>query len=492
MNAPRLTIAATHSGTGKTTISAGLILALRNRGLTVQPFKVGPDYIDPGFHTLAAGRPGRNLDTVMISEEAVAELFLHAAGGGGAAGGAAGEHGSFFPPADLSVIEGVMGLYDGFSGGVETGSTAHVAKILQSPVALCIDARAMARSAAAVALGFVRFDPAARICGFILNNIGSPHHFDLVKGIIEETTELPVFGYLPKQKEIALPERHLGLVPAWERDEIPAAGKLAELIELHIDVERLLEEARKAPELKALNLNAHGTPAPRGGNKIFIKKSTSSNTERVKIGYALDDAFHFYYRDNLDILEWYGAELVPFSPLRDDRLPEGITGIYLGGGYPELRAEALAGNTAMKESLRKAARSGMPIYAECGGLMYLVEELVTFEGNSYPMAGLFPGKVIMEKKLAALGYYRGTALEDTPIAKKGWSVWGHVFHWSRLEGVAQNQRFGFTLEKPGKETVTDGLLQGNMLAGYFHIHFAGNVEWPKRFIELCGSCGQEN
>jgi cobyrinic acid a,c-diamide synthase len=492
MNAPRLTIAATHSGTGKTTITAGLILALRNRGLTIQPFKVGPDYIDPGFHTLAAGRPGRNLDTVMISEEAVAELFLHAAGGGGTAGGAAGKHGSFFPPADLSVIEGVMGLYDGFSGEVETGSTAHLAKVLHSPVVLCIDARAMARSAAAVALGFVRFDPAARICGFILNNIGSPHHFELVKGIIEETTKLPVFGYLPKQGEIALPERHLGLVPAWERDELPEAERLAGLVEEYIDVDRTIEAARSAPELEVRQLDASETPGPHGGSKIFPQTQISSNTGRVKIGYALDDAFHFYYQDNLDILEWYGAELVPFSPLRDDRLPEGIAGIYIGGGYPELRAEALAGNTGMTESLRKAARSGMPIYAECGGLMYLVEELVTFEGVTFPMAGLFPGKVIMEKKLAALGYYRGTALEDTPIAKKGWSVWGHVFHWSRLEGVAQNQRFGFTLEKPGKDPVTDGLLEGNVLAGYFHIHFAGNVAWPKRFIQLCERHGLEN
>ncbi len=473
MNAPRLTIAATHSGTGKTTITAGLILALRNRGLTVQPFKVGPDYIDPGFHTLAAGRPGRNLDTVMISEEAVMELFLHAAGGA----------------VDISIIEGVMGLYDGFSGDAETGSTAHLAKIVQSPVLLCIDARAMARSAAAVALGFIRFDPATPIRGFILNNIGSPHHFDLVKGIIEETTELPVFGYLPKQSEISLPERHLGLVPAWEREEIPAAERLAELVETHVDVNRVLEEARKAPECKEPALSASG---PSEGNKIFLGKSTSSNTGRVKIGYALDDAFHFYYRDNLDILEWYGAELVPFSPLRDDRLPEGIAGIYIGGGYPELRADVLAENTEMKGALRKAARSGMPIYAECGGLMYLVEELVTFEGESHRMAGLFSGKVIMEKKLAALGYYRGTAIADTPIAKKGWSVWGHVFHWSRLEGVAQTRRFGFSLEKPGKSPIADGLLDGNVLAGYFHIHFAGNVEWPKRFIEVCRNYGEEN
>lgn len=495
---PRIVIAGTHSGTGKTTMTLGLILALKRKGLRVQPFKVGPDYIDPGFHTLASGIDGRNLDSVMTDESGVRELFVRSA-----------------RKSDISVIEGVMGLYDGFSGDSEWGSTAHIAKILQAPVILCMDVRAMARSAAALALGYVKFDPATPIRGFVLNNVGSENHYLITKKAVEDNTGTPVVGYLPKREAIVLPERHLGLVPAWERDSLPASSEvLADLIETYIDLDKICaiagnksqdlrtdapdlspgtagvdipdfttEQSGSVPEASKTKLEAKTAGAE--GRRIFTSRIHFSNTGRPRIGYALDDAFHFYYRDNLDILEYIGADLVPFRPTSDPHLPEGLDGLYFGGGYPELSASRLEENRSMREEVRSVAESGLPMYAECGGLMYLVDSLVTFEGDTYKMAGIFEGRVIMEKKLAALGYYRAIVRDDTPIAEKGWTIWGHVFHWSRLEGVPENQSYAFFLEKEGKTPISDGLLSKNVLAGYFHIHFGGDVRWPERFVSFC-------
>ncbi len=492
---PRIVIAGTHSGTGKTTITIGIIVILKRRGLRVQPFKVGPDYIDPGFHTLACGIPGRNLDSVMMGERGVRETFERAA-----------------CKADISIIEGVMGLYDGFSGNDELGSTAQIAKIVDASVILCLDVRAMARSAAALALGYVRFDPTTPIRGFILNNVGSENHYKLVKDAVEHHTGVPVMGGLPKNPEITLPERHLGLVPAWERDTLPESTLgLAELIEAHIDIEKILAQAERAGE-GALTTNEFGPEGECGARidfssrpessrpnteprqtddpDIFPNSACFSNTEAVRIGYALDDAFHFYYQDNLDIFRHMGAELFPFKPTTDEHLPEGVDGLYFGGGYPELCADRLEKNRSMRDEIYRAAEKGLPIYAECGGLMYLMNELLTFDGGSYQMVGVFPGRVVMEKKLTALGYYRGVALADTPIAEKGWSIWGHVFHWSKLENTATDQPFCFRLEKEGKQFVLDGLLRNNVVAGYFHIHFAGNLRWAERFLALCRNSRQ--
>lgn len=471
MKIPRIIIAATHSGTGKTTITSGIILSLKKRGFTVQPYKVGPDYIDPGFHTLAAGRTCRNLDTVMMGEEGVTASFRSAAKG-----------------ADISVIEGVMGLYDGFSGaasGVSRffGSTAHIAKVLRTPVVLCIDAAAMSASAAAVALGFRQLDPDVPLAGYIFNNIAGARHYELIKKPVEDATGLPVFGYVSKNAEITLPERHLGLVPAWERKGLPeSSNALERAVSENIDMEKLVAAAANALDLP---------PDKAGNDNIFQPRKKFSKTARVKIGYALDDAFHFYYRDNLEILEGFGAELLPFSPIRDTELPPGIQGVYLGGGYPELFGRQLEQNTAMRKTFRRAAGGGMPVYAECGGLMYLMERIVDFDGVSYAMAGVFQGAVKMKKKLAALGYYFGKAEEDTIIAQRGDGIWGHVFHWSTLCGLAERQPFAFSLEKPEKERVMDGLMYRNVLAGYFHIHFAGNPAWARRFVETCAQTAAE-
>ncbi|TFG63684.1 MAG: cobyrinate a,c-diamide synthase [Spirochaetales bacterium] len=457
MTIPRISLAATHSGSGKTTITAGIISALTNRGLTVQAFKTGPDYIDTGFHTLASGRPARNLDTVLTDKDAVLELFTRSAG-----------------DADIAVIEGVMGLYDGLSGSDEKGSTAHTAKLLGSPVVLCLDAGAMARSAAAVALGFLKFDPELNLAGFILNKIAGEHHLGLVKGPIEAATGLPVLGYFPGDKELAMPERHLGLTPAWEKGGLPESlVKAAKYAETHIDLDRLLAIAQAAPELPAV------TP------RIFTGRVFPEGQDKVRIAYAYDDAFHFYYEDNLDILKDLGAELVPFSPVHDARLPEHIGGLYFGGGYPELLAPQLEANKPMRSAVREAARKGLPVYAECGGLMYLMEKLKTFGGESYSMAGVFKGSVRMTDRLAALGYYKARAVADSVIAEKGWEIWGHVFHWSLLENLPDMYSPSLRLSAPERQDVSDGLAAGSVMAGYFHIHFAADLRWPARFVRKC-------
>ena len=498
---PRLIIAGTNSGSGKTTITMGLILALRARGYDVRPFKTGPDYIDPGFLTLAAGCPARNLDTVMEKEEVLGLLFKralsedprHITGGG----------------RPLAIIEGVMGLYDGFSGTggaasgklevpADWGSTAHLAKVLEAPVVLLVSAKAMARSAAALVKGFIEFDPELSFGGIIFNNLGSEKHYRMVKTAVErmlkESTregarEIRVLGYLPHNRDIVLPERHLGLVPAWERKALPdSVHTVAKMLEETVDLAGIIDLAKESGPLKKGGTSENGM--------AFLQNPTViSKTERVKIAYALDDAFHFYYEDNLDILREAGAELVPFSPIKDRGLPPKVLGLYLGGGYPELFAGDLEKNGEMLQAVFASAEAGLPIYAECGGLMYLMEELVDFEGRSFTLAGVFKGRVVMEKKLSALGYYYGRAIKSSPIAEKDWALWGHVFHWSRLEGTEDDSVFSFELTKdPGNDTIgeedkkgiiLDGLLKNNTLAGYFHIHFAGDLRWPERFVKTC-------
>lgn len=487
---PRIVIAATHSGTGKTTITSGLLYALRERGHTVQAFKVGPDYIDPGFHTLASGRACRNLDTLMMTESGVRVSFVRAAVG-----------------AEVCVIEGVMGLYDGLSGEEETASTAEVAKLLDAPVLLVIDISAMAGSAGAVALGFVNYDPAVRIAGFILNNAAGESHFDMARKSVEKVTGLPVLGWMGKVADLCLPERHLGLARAHGNPGFPRQiAEAARLMEDRFNLDAILAAAREAAApaisdpgktvVRGKNYAVRDNSFPEPGKNVEIQKQVP-----VRIGYALDDAFYFYYEDNLDILKSFGAELVPFSPLKDETLPRGLKGVYFGGGYPELFAAGLSGNSGMRRSIREAAEKGMPIYGECGGLMYLVERLVDFEGVSFDMVGLFPGTVRMTKKLAALGYYRGRALSDSVIAEKGWQIWGHVFHWSEYDAPGKARRArdtpgsealrsAYSLEAPGKADTLDGLVKWNAVAGYFHMHFAGNPEFAKRFVGKCSTYGE--
>ncbi len=451
MTHPRIVIAGTNSGSGKTTFTAGLISALRSRGMTVQPFKTGPDYIDPGFHTLAAGRPCRNLDTMLLSRDGTLELFDRNSSG-----------------ADLSVVEGVMGLFDGAGARDERGSTAHLAKMLKAPVLLVVNGRSMARSAAALVLGFSKFDRRVAVAGVLLNALGSANHYRILKEAIEGDTGIPVFGYLPRTADIAVPERHLGLVPSVEQEQgAEMIERIRLLIEEHVDVKGLLELARRAPLLPSYSPAIFAPPAtPRG----------------ARIAVARDEAFHFYYQDNLDILEHLGATLLPFSPLRDPKLPEGTQGVYIGGGFPEEFAEKLSANESLRAELRAAADRGMPLFAECGGLMYLVERLEDKSGATHGMAGVFPGVTRMGKRLQALGYCGGTLERGALIGRKGASLRGHLFHWSIYDSEGNDELFSLRLEKNGS-IYRDGLAKKNAFASYLHLHFGTNLAPARRFLE---------
>ena len=457
VNIPRLIIAGVASGVGKTTVTAGIIAALRERGLRVQPFKCGPDYIDPSYLSFAAGIPCRNLDSWMLPEESLKEVFLRAA-----------------LRADLAVVEGVMGLYDGRGSGL-SGSTAEIAGLLQAPVILIIDVARMSGSAAAIALGYQRLDPKVRLAGVIFNNVGSPSHFKWAREAVEDTVGVRVFGYLPKEGELSLPERHLGLIPAAEKEGLgERINKVREKVSSTVDIEGLLDLARSAE------------PLPKTGPKLFPE----GKGKRAKLAVALDKAFSFYYQDNLDLLNAWGAELCFVSPLHDRGLPTDIQGFYLGGGFPEIYAGELEANQAFKRELKEAAEAGMPIYAECGGLMYLSEGIIDFEGHEYRMAGLVPGWARMKKGRVRMGYALAKVLQDNILLSGGEEVRGHMFHWSKLEGPTEKRAAYLILEpRQGFE----GFVLGprlNILASYLHLHFASKPSLASNFIKSASSWGR--
>lgn len=451
---PSLLIAGTHSGVGKTTITLALMATLKKKGLRVQGFKVGPDYIDPSHHTTATGIPSRNLDTWMMGPEACLELFTRAARG-----------------ADISVIEGVMGLYDGHSDGTGAGSTAHLAKLLGVPVILVLDAKGLGQSAAAMALGYKLLDPEILLAGVILNNVASKTHLEYLKKPIEGQAGLPVLAYMEKDTELRIPERHLGLTPSQEFSEGPNLyGDLAE---------RLIWLGKRGPQEVASLTREIPPQRPRVFDVGATRRVVPTHSNTIRLALARDEAFHFYYQDNLDLLQSLGAQLLPFSPLRDSTLPPEVDLIYIGGGFPELYASQLEANPPMREAIRQAAEKGVAIYAECGGLMYLMERLINFEGRSYNMCGIFSGASQMGKKRQALGYVTVRAREDNLLCNRGETLRGHVFHWSRLVDVpGDSQRFAFELEK-GTGAIPanlgqDGLQKDNVLASYVHVHFAQN------------------
>lgn len=452
MNYPRIIFAAAQSGSGKTTITLGLILALSRMGLRVQPFKAGPDYLDPMHHSAVCSRISRNLDSWLMQPKAILELFTRNAKG-----------------ADISIIEGVMGLYDGFWDS-EYGSTAHLAKILGAPVLLVLNAASFSRSAAAIVLGCKEFDKKVDLAGIILNNIGSPKHYHIIKSAIEKRTKIPVLGFLPKDAGIKLPERHLGLVPA--KEKWPGAGlyaKLRALVEKNIDVRGLIKISRQAPGLTAVNL-----PSPRRAEAL-----------QVTIAIARDKAFNFYYQDNLDTLEMLGARLAEFSPLKDKYLPPGINGIYIGGGYPELFAAQLSANIRMRKSVLQYAREGIPIYAECGGLMYLVNKIVDFKAKAFPMCGVFDCSAAMANKRQALGYIEIEVKKDNILSRKNDKIRAHTFHWSYLKNVSGKESFAYAVSKSKDKEYSDGLIRDNVLASYAHLHFASNINLARNFIKSC-------
>ena len=457
----RLIIAGTHSGVGKTTITVGLIDALRRRGLSVQPFKVGPDYIDPSYHTFAAGRPCRNLDTWMLPPERVQTMFAHAAAS-----------------ADVALIEGVMGLYDSSGYEDESGSTAEVAKLLDAPVVLVLDAGKMARSAGAIALGYQRFDLNLSLAGFLVNRAAGENHGCGVTRAIEIATGLPVFGWLPRAERLQIPERHLGLIPTTESTESRAFTRAAGyLVSQYLDLDRLqsLANSRRKDAVK--------TP-------VWTDEAAQL---RSIIAVARDEAFHFTYEDNLDLLRASGAELISFSPLRDKALPEGTAGVVLSGGFPEVFAEQLSANRAMHAALREAHQRGLPLYAECGGLMYLTQAIRDGAGNTFPMVGLLPGRCEMADRLT-MGYRIARSAGKSWFLHDGETIRGHEFHYSAWKDRPEHLPPAYyLLPRSGDgEARPEGARVGNLWASFVHVHFGAKPELARRFVSACclvGSAG---
>ena len=444
---PRIVLAGVSSGVGKTTVVTGLLRVLRDQGLAVQPFKVGPDYIDPGFHEKAAGRDSYNLDTWLVPEDRLVSTFCTLAG-----------------DADLSVIEGVMGLFDGGAAGVS--STAHIARLLQAPVVLVMNCRSMGQSAAAVALGYREYAPDVEIAGVILNQLGSDNHEQIIREAMAGIG-MPVLGALHRTDALQTPERHLGLTPVTETETDALIAHMAETVGAGLDLAAIRSVAESAPPLFPETEETAGEKAP------------------VRIGVAKDEAFTFYYPTSLSALEAKGAELVPFSPLADETIPD-VDGLLFGGGFPEMFLEKLAANVSLKTSIKNARDAGMPIFAECGGLMYLCREIFDFEEKEYEMVGLVPAVCRMQKKLQRVGYVTAKALRESILAQAGETLRGHEFHFSTMEPDASD--FPWAYELTGsrqKEAHREGYAAGAVLASYLHINFDGSPAAADRFLSAC-------
>jgi len=451
-------IAGTRSGSGKTTITLGFMAAFRKRGLMVAPFKVGPDFIDPGHHTRVTGAISRNLDGWMLSRAYNTAAFARAA-----------------DRADIAVIEGVMGLYDGYDGRSEAGSTAQMAKWTGAPVILIVDAKSMARSAAAVVLGFESFDPELTFAGVIFNNVGSPRHLAYLREALDGRVRTPCLGGIPHDDAVAIPERHLGLVTREEHESSPETlHRLTGLIDDHIDLDDLWE---RLPELTGGSEERHPPISGRVTHKPL-----------VRIGVAADKAFCFYYQDNLDLLAARGAEIVPFSPISDPALPDALDGLYFGGGYPELFADRLAENRMLRLRIRESSAAGMPIYGECGGFMYLGREIHDIEGRSHSMTGCFPFVTRMYDRLRSLGYREITLAADTLLGPAGTILRGHEFHYSDLESFPESdslQTVYVLSDRIGRPKTGDGFQIRRTLGSYLHLHFGSCPDAAGCFVDAC-------
>jgi len=427
--------------------------ALTRRGYRVVPFKVGPDFIDPGHHSRITGMTSRNLDGWMLSKDYNLASFERNT-----------------QDSDMAVVEGVMGLYDGYDGKSEAGSTAQMAKWLGLPVILVVDAKSMARSAAAVIMGFERFDPELFFAGVIFNNLGSRRHLQFLIDAVGENVGIPCLGGFVIDEKIAIPERHLGLVT--REDHSPGAESidfLANVIEENIDLDLLLKN------LPQINVSNHLEPLSRGAME-----------KTVRIAVARDKAFCFYYQDNLELLEGQGAELAFFSPIAGDDLPPDIDGLYIGGGYPELFGDKLAKNSKLRDRIKETSDDGMPIYGECGGFMYLCEALYDQHGNYYPMAGCFPFTTRMFPRLKALGYREITLTRNTVIGNQGMIVRGHEFHYSELTTNAPDVQNAYRIsDRSGLDKPPDGYLVKRTLGSYNHLHFGSQPDAAGHFVNNC-------
>ncbi|GGN59067.1 hydrogenobyrinate a,c-diamide synthase [Streptomyces kronopolitis] len=446
---PRLVIAAPSSGAGKTTVATGLMAAFTEAGLTVSPHKVGPDYIDPGYHSLATGRPGRNLDAFLCGTDRIAPLFLHGAAG-----------------ADLALVEGVMGLFDGASDRGELSSTAQVAKLLRAPVVLVVDASSQSRSVAALVHGFASWDPEVRLAGVILNKVGSDRHEQLLREAMD-SSGVPVLGALRRDGRAGTPSRHLGLVPVAERraEAVESVGELAARIREGCDLQALLALAHSVPELP----DAPWDPAA----ELAPTTETAAPSVRPLIAVAGGPAFTFSYAEHAELLAVAGADVVPFDPLRDERLPPGTRGLVIGGGFPEVYAPDLSANAPLRAAVADLAASGAPVSAECAGLLYLSRSI-----DGKPMCGVLPAEARMTERLT-LGYREAVALRDNALAAAGTRVRGHEFHRTVLEpGAGADPAWGLT----HPERRVEGFVTGGVHASYLHVHWAAEPALAGRLV----------
>lgn len=418
---------------------------MKNRGYTIQAFKVGPDYIDPTYLSAVSGNPARNLDSWIMGEKAVKSSFVKNS------------------TSDISIIEGVMGFYDGLSGSSDFSSTHHVASILEAPVILILDASKTARSIAATAMGFVKFHKNSRITGLILNKLGSKKHEQMCKAALEPL-KIPILGCIPKNPDISLESRHLGLVPVIEQEKLKQQiRKIAKTVSSYLDIDKIIAIANRATPL----LEAQ-------------KEARQKNL--VTIGIALDKSFNFYYFDNFDALRRHGAKIEFFSPI-SDRSPPECSGLYIGGGFPEVLGQPLAKNHTMKKSIKKLAEQQMPIYGECGGLMYLTKS-IEYANKKYSMVGLFDAQTSMEKKMT-LNYTKANTISDCLVAKNSTKLYGHEFHYSELNSIPRDSKFAYDISMGvGIKNKKDGLIEYNSLASYMHLYFDRGLH-AKNFVDNC-------
>ncbi|MEU0896428.1 cobyrinate a,c-diamide synthase [Streptomyces massasporeus] len=479
---PRLVIAAPSSGSGKTTVATGLMAAFAARGLAVSPHKVGPDYIDPGYHALATGRVGRNLDAYLCGPELVGPLFLHGAQG-----------------CDIAVVEGVMGLYDGAAGEGELASTAHVAKLLGAPVVLVVDASSQSRSVAALVHGFASWDPAVRVGGVILNKVASDRHEELLREALEQAG-VPVLGVLRRAAQVDTPSRHLGLVPVAERHAaaVEAVAAMGAQVSEGCDLDALAGLARSAGALSGAAWDAAEAvsspppplpfPSSRGSAPSTPPRSSAPRTpgrperprpetpDRLVVAVAGGEAFTFSYAEHTELLTAAGAEVVAFDPLRDEELPEGTAGLVIGGGFPEVYASELSANEPLRKAVAELAGSGAPVAAECAGLLYLCREL-----DGLPMCGVLDAGARMTERLT-LGYRDAVAVGDSVLAAAGTRMRGHEFHRTAVEpGSGAEPAWGVRGPRPRVE----GFVERGVHASYLHTHWASEPGVARRFVERC-------
>jgi cobyrinic acid a,c-diamide synthase len=454
-----LVIAGERSGVGKTTVTLALLAALAQRSPQVQSFKVGPDYIDPMFHRQATGRPCYNLDPILTSEAYVQQCFAQRC-----------------QDADFALVEGVMGLFDGAAGDSNVASTAHIARLLNLPVLLVVDCSRLSRSVLAIVHGYRTLDPGVNLAGVVLNRVGSDRHLDLLTEALA-SIDLPILGVLRRQEAIALPDRHLGLVPTAELPDLPGTlARLAHLGHTCFNWDALTPLLIASPGSSPRNSSPTNSPTQPARPPALYP---------TRIALAHDSAFSFYYPDNLDRLNALGATLVPWSPLSDEAPPDNIDGFYFGGGFPEMFAADLAANQGLRQQLKTLLSQGMPAYAECGGLMYLSNTLIDLKGNPWPMVGLLPTTVRMTPRLT-LGYRQATTLEGSPILPPGQTLWGHEFHRSETSTPPPHPLYQFKRYGADQSHAVEGWSRYRVHASYLHLHWGGNPAMAQALVMACG------